>query len=346
VSGPGFGERQATECSSRPGGWAAPLAGSDWISTRADCGAGQDTGTYTYTVRFNLPNLGNIRDVRLAGSVLVDDSVDIRLNDQSIASRSGSTSASTFEATGPFRSGENTLAFVVSNSGGGPTGLDFVADVTAAGVVSGVPFLASGTGSAGADDPNVRVSGPGIAERQATVCSSRPAGWGSPVSDSAWISTRADCDAGQSTGEYRYTIRFRLRSLDDLRDLRLAGSVLVDDTVDIRLNYQSIFNGGGAGSPSTFETTDRGKFRSGENTLVFVVNNSGGGPTGLDFAADVTANGGVARVVRVDDDDDDDDDGRANHGRCVREVARNTPPGPGHGAAVSYAARVTCRDND
>ena len=166
------------------------------------------------------------------------------------------------------------------------------------------PHLASGRASAGASDPAVTVSGPGFDTRQATVCGLGAAGWAPPPAGSSWISSAAACGAGQATGEYRYTIKFTLPSLDTLSNLRLAGSMLADDSARIELNGQSIFNGGRWDSPATFETTDRGRFRSGENALVFVVNNAGGA-TGLAFAADVTANGAFGAgspVPRFDDD--------------------------------------------
>ena len=173
--------------------------------------------------------------------------------------------------------------------------------------------LASGRASAGASDPHVTVSGPGVDTRQATVCSSRPGSWAAPPADSAWVSIAATCDAGQAAGEYRYMVRFTLPSLDTLNNLRLAGAVLVDDTVRIDLNGRSIFTGGRWDAATPFETTDRGAFRSGENALVLVVTNTGGA-TGLAFAADVTANGAVSTVgtgssvLRLDDDHDDDRD--------------------------------------
>jgi hypothetical protein len=88
--------------------------------------------------------------------------------------------------------------------------------------------------------------------------------------------------------------------------------------------------------PTAFETTNKALFASGENAPTFVVAN-GGGASGLDFAATVSADDGVAAA--------DEADGGAvavggeSHGQGVSRVARDTPPGPGHGQAVREAAQ-------
>ena len=124
------------------------------------------------------------------------------------------------------------------------------------------------------------------------------------------------------------------------RSVLLAGSALADDSVRVELNGNAVFpagggSGGGATTGSAFETTNKGLFRQGENTLTFVVTN-GGGASGLDFTATVTASDDVldadAAAGSVAPQEGE------THGRCVSRVARSTPPGPGHGRAVREAA--------
>lgn len=180
--------------------------------------------------------------------------------------------------------------------------------------------LASGQAEPGAGDPRVTVSGPGIGDSQAAVvCVSRPAAWAEPLAGSAWVSVAADC-AGPA-GEYRYTIAFFLP--EGLEDPDLTGWVLADDVVRIELNGQVVFTDGGFTTPAAFAAADDSWFAAGVNTLTFVVTNAGG-PTGLDFVATVTAGAERER--------------KESHGACVSAVARGTPPGPGHGAAVRAAA--------
>ena len=137
----------------------------------------------------------------------------------------------------------------------------------------------------------VSVSGVSVeGTRAATVCATKPSTWAQPLAGSQWIGSVADC-TGQPVGEQRYSVTFALPAdLSGLDHLRLAGAVLSDDSVTVQLNGTTIFGGGGWEGADAFETADRALFRAGENSLVFILNNSGGAG-GIDFVATVRAGG-------------------------------------------------------
>jgi hypothetical protein len=127
----------AVTCTNRPSAWPAPLDGSQWISTNADCTTGVASGTFTYTVSFSLPS--GATNLALSGSLLADDSVSVSLNGNglSLSGPNGFGSVSTFSTTSGFQTGTtNTLTFTVNNAGG-PSGLDFTASVTGSGLGQG-----------------------------------------------------------------------------------------------------------------------------------------------------------------------------------------------------------------
>ena len=182
----------------------------------------------------------------------------------------------------------------------------------------------------------VTVTGPGISgSTEAVPCTTVPASWASPIGDTKWVSSVANC-TDVPVGDFTYSTTFSLGSdLSALTNLRLDGQVLVDDTVTVQLNGHTVFAGGNASSATAFATTERSWFGPGTNTLAFIVHNSGGA-SALDFVATVTADG-------ADSDDGADDDGDHtgrgdNHGACVSAAAHSAPRGPGHGAAVRAAA--------
>jgi hypothetical protein len=68
----------------------------------------------------------NAASAYFTGRVAADNSVVVKLNNQEISSVAGFTSWSDFSASSGFKSGLNTLDFVVTNwaqSSGNPTGL-------------------------------------------------------------------------------------------------------------------------------------------------------------------------------------------------------------------------------
>jgi hypothetical protein len=182
----------------------------------------------------------------------------------------------------------------------------------------------------------VTVAGPGVAGTpEATACTATDPVWAAPLAGSKWIATGADCQLPAATGLYTYTATFVLPAdLSGLGDLKLALSVLVDDTAAVSFNGHALGIAAGRTAPTAFEVTDRSRFSTGTNVLVFAVTNTGG-LSGLDFASLVSA-GGADDVEAAGHDDGD------NHGACVSAAAHDADRGHGenHGAEVSAAAHA------
>jgi hypothetical protein len=107
------------------GGWAPEFSGTHWIAPDADQSSSTRDGKYfgsvTYQTQFTAT-----RGLTLNTRVLADDDVAVSLNGKTVFSSTGGQQyrfAAMFKMTG-FASGMNTVVFTVSNSGGGPTGLD------------------------------------------------------------------------------------------------------------------------------------------------------------------------------------------------------------------------------
>jgi hypothetical protein len=192
----------------------------------------------------------------------------------------------------------------------------------------------SGSAADGTTDPNVVVLRPGATgTTAAVVCSNEPDAWAKALKNSDWISLTADCTTALEAGNFRYDTTFNVPS--GTTGLSLSGSAMSDDNlVSVMLNGHALTlsGAGGFSSPGTFSTSDQTFFVAGTNTLSITVNNASGA-TGLDFQA----------RLRSDNESDADNgngggNARDNHGACVAAVAHSTPPGPGHGEAVSEAA--------
>jgi hypothetical protein len=108
--------------------WLANSDISKWItptSTQSQSLDAWNAGTYTYSLTFDLTGY-NAASAWFTGRVAADNSVVVKLNNQEISSVAGFTSWSDFSASSGFKSGVNTLDFVVTNwaqSSGNPTGL-------------------------------------------------------------------------------------------------------------------------------------------------------------------------------------------------------------------------------
>ncbi|NGZ84906.1 PEPxxWA-CTERM sorting domain-containing protein [Duganella aceris] len=108
--------------------WLANSGTSKWITPTASQSQTLDAwsaGSYTYSLSFDLTGY-NAASAAFTGRLAADNSVVIKLNNQTISNASGFTDWTSFSANSGFVSGVNTLDFVVSNwaqNGGNPTGL-------------------------------------------------------------------------------------------------------------------------------------------------------------------------------------------------------------------------------
>lgn len=129
------------------GGWAAPIAGTNWINPSRSGSGTQSYGiySYTYTTRFDLTGLDPSTAV-LSGILQADDRVTIFLNGNQVSGQNiGTYTRSTAFTIGSqyssyFLPGTNDLAFMVINSGNYATGFDASLSGTAA---SAVPEVGS-----------------------------------------------------------------------------------------------------------------------------------------------------------------------------------------------------------
>lgn len=126
-------------------GWSAVVPGAAWIAPSADesadrlgcCANTADTYSTTFSVS------GNPSAVTLNVTLAADDYVDVELNGNFVFTHPSTVmwnAPVSFLISSGFVSGTNTLEFLVSNSGGGPTGL--VVAITAA--VSGLTQVTPG----------------------------------------------------------------------------------------------------------------------------------------------------------------------------------------------------------
>jgi hypothetical protein len=120
------------------------------------------------------------------------------------------------------------------------------------------------------------------------------------IPGASWISGNASGLFLPSTLTFRVTFTLPAGFLN----AGLEGTLLADDTVSVRLNGNQIFAGGTFNSTSSFATTNQAYFKSGLNTLDFVVTNPPAGnpeynPLGLDFIATVShCRGGFLEVCK------------------------------------------------
>jgi len=106
------------------GPWIATGNDSRWITPGADEAASFSTGTYQWRLNFDLTGF-DAATAEFIGRVSADDYAQVFLNGNLLASTPNVsyTGWTAFAANLGFLSGINTLDFIVSNHGGGPTGL-------------------------------------------------------------------------------------------------------------------------------------------------------------------------------------------------------------------------------
>jgi hypothetical protein len=113
--------------------------------------------------------------------------------------------------------------------------------------------------------------------------------WVGDDSASAWDGPASDGSLDGPTGLYDYQVTFSLAGLDPAT-ASITGQWSADDVgVDVLINGVSTGDTAAGYSSFTDFAVSSG-FHSGTNTLDFIVNNSGGGPTGLRVEMTGTAN--------------------------------------------------------
>jgi hypothetical protein len=186
--------------------WAPNTAGSRWIGAAAD-GQGANLA-YTYTVTFTLAGVNPATAV-LTGTWACDDSCALELNGTQVASRAAPAYGSTAPFTVPagtlaFLPGTNTLAFVVTNSGGGPTGLQVVslsiaASCTTDAVCAANQFCNTATGVCAAKLAN-KTPIPTIANHTPVLNGTCSAAVGTAVCASAVCGSNNECGLADGQG--------------------------------------------------------------------------------------------------------------------------------------------------
>ena len=104
--------------------WVANSTSSRWTGVQPNGSNGASGGVYTYRQTFTINGLSpSFAD--LAGNWACDDTCIIKLNGTTVVTSSGFSAYTAFSIPNgsPFVTGVNTLDFIVTNSGGGPTGL-------------------------------------------------------------------------------------------------------------------------------------------------------------------------------------------------------------------------------
>ena len=164
--------------------WAAPTADSRWVGPESSSSDLHESEPdyYVYDASFSL----SCPNATLSGTARADNQVGVFLNGHLIAHQTSSSSTSNFGATGLalpdsatnisglFRTGTNVIDFVVFDSSGNYTGLDY--DITVTPGPCGASCVTGGSGGTGA----VGVVGPsGIPCGTLKIC--KVAGFGIAV---------------------------------------------------------------------------------------------------------------------------------------------------------------------
>lgn len=104
--------------------WVANTTASRWTGIQRNGSYGASGGVYTYRQTFSLNGI-TPSSATLSGNWACDDTCVMKLNGTTVVTSSGFSSYAAFSipAGSPFVSGINTIDYVVTNSGGGPTGI-------------------------------------------------------------------------------------------------------------------------------------------------------------------------------------------------------------------------------
>jgi hypothetical protein len=285
--------------------WAANSVNSRWIGLDGGDSVGP-AGTYSYKVQqFLLASFEAPRGILRGSTAGADRLEDVLVNGTSIGFTATDPAVPALFAVdagqGLFRTGANTIEFLVAKDAEGSTGLRVDAEVAlgpeipnpATSVLAldtGFDEAAGATIANGLADDSFVILGPpgsGIGPALATVVNDDvwpivPGVWVLSTARSKWLAGGADSNAPAGTFTYRVTVT--VPPGRDPAEARLVGSWAVDDAaLDVRINGVSagIPGAGGFAAMTAFPpAAGQGLFVEGDNQLEFLVSN-GGGPTGL-----------------------------------------------------------------
>ena len=293
------------------GAWIDDTATSKWISPTADESLYTDSpGTYTYQTTFTVT--GDPTAVQLKCLIAGDDQVSaIVLNGKTVASNLGTSFQAwgSFTITGSFVTGTNTLQFIVINGGtsGNPTGFRCELTGTSGGAAP-APGSITGlfnTGLDGNGSPAPDASG----EAHYTLASTPSGTGGTPfvtmqkfpiingawmldTNTSKWISPSADESLyTDPAGPYTYQTTFTVTG--DPTTVSITGRLAGDDSVTaIILNGQTVATNVAGGFQSWYAFNIASGFKTGTNTLQFVVVNAGTSSNPSGFRCEMTGTSG------------------------------------------------------
>ena len=297
-------------------GWATPLAGSKWVGPQAN-GRDSNEGApnwYVYDASFTFKGCA-----QLNGQALADNQVGVFLNGHLLAHQTSSSASGNFGGpplsfTAGYSGGPAVVDFVVNDSSGPATGLDYsfkVKSLPAADCLT----RASGTKTTkqGLDPATSFCFAPKPAPTSITndpvkpKCKPLPKstvpnttnpfvigtpypGWATPLAGSKWVGPQAN---GRDSNEgaphwYIYDASFTFKGC-----AQLNGQALADNQVAVFLNGNLLANhqtsssapGNFGGPPLLFTAV----FSGGTAVVDFVVNDSSGPATGLDYSFTVTS---------------------------------------------------------
>ncbi len=296
-------------------GWAnPPLAGSKWVGPQPN---GEDANEgapnyYVYDAEFTFRGCSQVN-----GSALADNQVGVFLNGWLLASQANSSSPANFNGTplaftGAYPGGPAVVDFVVYDSSGPATGLDYTFTVTP---LPAADCLVRGSGTVmtrnGLDPDTSFCFAPEPAPSSVAVdpvkpqCKALPKstdpgtvnpfvitrpfpGWANPpLAGSKWVGPQPN---GGDTNEgapnyYVYDAEFTFDGC-----AQVNGSALADNQVGVFLNGQLLASQANSSSPANFRTplAFTGAYPGGPAVVDFVVYDSSGPATGLDYTFTVT----------------------------------------------------------
>lgn len=300
-------------------GWSNNGPKSQWLSPAADATKNRKTGSYKYRITFNLAGF-NPASAVINGRWVSDDKTTAVLLNGVVTGFTGPANYGKNPAAGTafsfntgFVPGLNTLDFIVTNNGGGPTGIRVeISGVASAGGVFTIPGLyATGVNSLntvlpqGSVDPHWTIakspdpSFPGPDAYLFKLQSSY--NYAPNSSKSAWISARPQ--GNSAAGLYTYRLTFDLTGFSANTAI-VKGRFWSNDEVQ-----NAYINGNALG----FKNTVSGKqyptgfvissgFLSGLNTLDFIVktdNQDSAFRAEVSGTASNSGSGLPSRVVRL-----------------------------------------------